>query len=275
MADYTSSKQYKNTGVYPVEVSDTSELFRRTEAFITPDLLISRYLKGIPKLDFTPEEIKDFIIRAANVFESDSGLTIERVQYIERLPFDKALYASYVYTKTNHRPITSLESFSVTSSNGQNIFQMPTTWLELGQAHKGQINLLPILSIFGSSGFDSATNATSAGLIFLRAISNYTWLPGFWELIYTAGLSKSDGTIPVIVNEVIGAMAAVEILSVLQSRILDASSSISSDGLSQSVAKKGQGYVYQQRMLEITEKKDKIYANLLKTFNSRIFISNL
>lgn len=275
MASYTSSKQYKNSGIYPVEVSETSELFRRTEAMIDPELLVSRYLKGIKGLDFTPDEYKDFINRAANVFELESGLTVERVQHIERLPFDKALYASYVYVKTNHWPITSVESFHVTSSNFSNIFTMPADWLETGFMHRGQINLLPILTVFGSSAFDMDNKSGNAGLIFLRAISNYSWLPAFWEIVYTSGLSKSDGTLPLVVNEVIGAMAAIEVLSNMQARILDGSSSINQDGLGQSVSKKNGGNVYQQRILELTEKKDKTFKNLLKVFTHKIFISNI
>jgi hypothetical protein len=275
MTDYTESKGYKNKGVYPVEVFDTSELFRRTEPLITPELLVSRYLKGIPKLDFSPDEYKDFINRAANSFEIESGLTIERVQYIERLPFDRALYASYVYVKTNHKPITSVESFHVTSTNGENIFKMPPEWTETGFAHRGQINILPILTVFGTSGVDLATNTTNAGLVFLRAIANYVWLPAFWELIYTSGLSKTDGTIPISVNEIIGSIAAIDILSGMQARILDGSSSIGQDGISQSLSKKNNGNVYQQRILELTEKKDKIMGKTMAIFSSHIFMSNI
>jgi hypothetical protein len=275
MSDYTETKGYKNKGVYPVEVAETSELFRRAEPLITPELLVSRYLKGIPKLDFTPDEYKDFINRAANNFELDSGLTIERVQYVERLPFDRALYANYVYTKVNHKPVTSIESFHVTSSNGENIFKMPTDWIETGLIHRGQINVLPILTIFGTSGVDLATNTTNAGLVFLRAIANYVWLPAFWEIVYTSGLSKTDGSIPIVINEIIGSIAAIDILSGMQARILDGSSSIGQDGISQSISKKNGGNVYQQRILELTEKKDKLMGKTMGIFNSRIFMSNI
>ena len=236
--------------------------------------MVSRYLKGVPKLDFSTDEYLDFINRAANNFESESGLTVERVQYIERLPFDRALYASYAYTKVNHKPITSLETFNVTSSNGENIFSMPSSWCELGFAHRGQINILPILSIFGSTGLTDQ-HVTSSGLVFLRAIANYSWLPAFWEVVYTAGLSKTDGTIPIIVNEVIGALAAIDILSNMQARVLDSSSSISADGYGQSVGKKDGGNIYKTRIEDLTTKKDKNFAHLLKTFNSRIWVSNI
>ena len=68
MADYTKSKAFGNK-VYPVNAFATSDLMQRCEPLITPELLISRYLKAQEKdikAKYSDEELKDQINLAAN-----------------------------------------------------------------------------------------------------------------------------------------------------------------------------------------------------------------
>jgi hypothetical protein len=275
MSDYSESKSF-GTKVYPVEAFATSDLIQRAEPLITPDLLISRYLKAQEKdirAKYTQEELKDQINMAINEFEMESGLRVNKVQDTQRVPFDRDLYRSFVYIKTNHGPILSVEEIQIQSSNGENIYKLPATWIEVGNAHKRQLNLIPILSIFGAAGLQDG-QASNAGLIFLNAINNFQWLPSFFTVKYTHGLSHTEGIVPIPVNQIIGMMTAMELLSDLQSANKYNSTSVGQDGLSQSASSAGPK-IYVQRIDDLQKKKDKAMAKLKAVFTNKHFLSNI
>lgn len=272
-ADYSESKSFGNS-LYPVDARYATNLHERCEPLVTPDLLKSRYLKSIPGVDdYTSEEIEDQINLAANEFELETNLTITRVQRAQRVPFDRSLYRAFVYVKTDHGPIMSVEDFTIESSNGENIYSLPPTWIEMGFAHKRQINLIPILSIFGAAGLKDG-QASNAGLIFLQAINNFAWLPAFFTIKYTTGISNKDGEIPVVVNHIIGMTAAIEILSELQTKNKYNSTSISQDGISQSAGSAGPR-VYDKRIEDLQIKRENLTKKLKAIFHQRYFLSNI
>ena len=272
MVDYTDSKTY-GTKAYPVEANETTNLFGRCEPIITPEQLISRHLKGIDISDFSNDELKDNIELAINDVELMTNLNIYKVQHKERLPYDRALYKNFVYTKTNHKPILSIESMAVVSSNGENIFELPSTWIESGFLHRGQVNMIPLLSIFGATNL-SENQASNAGLIFLRAISNFSWLPGFFEIVYTSGISHEDGQVPKVINTIIGIQAAIEILSIKQTQNKYSSTSIQQDGISQSAASNST-QIYQPRIELLEEKRKRLLEKVKAKFMSKYFLSNI
>jgi len=275
MADFTESKKF-GTKVYPVEAFSTSDLLRRTEALLTPEILLSRYLKVQTKEirdRYTEEELKQEIELAINEFELMTGLVVNKVQDMQRIPFDRALYQSFVYIKTNHGPILSVEEIQIQSSNGENIYQLPATWIEVGFAHKRQLNLIPILSIFGAAGLKDG-QASNAGLIFLQAINNFSWLPSFFTVKYTYGLSHTEGQLPIPVNQIIGMIAAINLLSSIQTANKYNSTSVGQDGLSQSASSAGP-QIYAKRIEELEAKKLKMLAKLKATFNTKYFLSNI
>ena len=285
MADYNDSKRFgqnvsnsqaadgRPTNAYPVESVETTNLFGRIEPILTPELLLSRHLKGVVDLDFSTEELKDEIKRAMNTVELDSKLFLTKVQFKERLPFDQALYKEFVYMKTNNGPILSIESLQIESSNGENIYKLPADWIEMGFAHKRQINLIPILSIFGAAGLQDG-QASNAGLVFLQAVNNFRWLPAFFTVIFTAGVCHKDGYLPQIFNELIGLHASIEILSNMQTRLLYNSTSISQDGISQSAS--GQGpQTYQPRIDKLKEDYASKLAKIRAKFHQKYFLTNI
>ncbi len=275
MADYTNSKKF-GTKVYPVSAFETSDLMQRCEPLLTPELLVSRYLKvQQAKIyeKFSENELKDQINLAANEFELLSGLKINKVQDAERIPFDRDLYKSFVYMKTKHGPILSVEQIQIQSSNGEGIYTLPPDWIEVGLAHQRQLNLIPILSIFGAAGLQDG-RASNAGLIFLQAINNFQWLPAFFTVKYTYGLSNTEGQLPISVNEVIGMIAAINILSILQTFYLHTSTSISQDGVSQAASGPGPK-IYVQRIEDLEKRRDKTLAKLKAVFSNKYFLSNI
>ena len=249
---------------------------QRVEPLITPELLISRYLKAQEKdirAKYSDEELKDQINIAANDFELHSGLKLNKVQDMERVPFDRDLYRSFVYIKTKHGPILSVEEIQIQSSNGENIYTLPADWIEVGLAHQRQLNLIPILSIFGAAGLQDG-RASNAGLIFLQAINNFQWLPAFFTVKYTYGLSNTEGEIPIPVNQIIAMNAAIEILSDLQAANKYNSTSISQDGVSQSASSAGPK-IYAQRIEDLEKKRDKTMAKIKSVFSNKYFLSNI
>lgn len=272
MADYDNSKE-RDQLAYPVEAQETSGLMTRIEPILTPELLKSRYLHGLDLSDYTEEELKQEIMLAMNEIEALTGLTLTKVQFNERIPYDSSLYKNFLHFKTNHKPVLSVESFDVRSSNGQNIYKLPPDWIEMGFAHKGQINLLPILTVFGTSG-TIATSAPDGALIFLQSLSNYRWLPAFWNIEYTAGVCKEDGKLPVVVNDLIGLTAATEILSAKQNQLIYTSQSLSQDSISQSSSGAGT-QTYQPRIDMLTAKRDKLMARVKSIYHNKYFVSNI
>lgn len=275
MADFTESKSF-GTKAYPVEAQEASNLLRRCEPVLTPGLLKSRYLKGLAdevSEIFTEEELKDTIFLGMNEFELMSNIPVQKVQYKERVPFDRAAYQAFVYMKLNNGPISSIEEILIESSNGENIYRLPPDWIEMGLAHKRQINLIPILSIFGAAGLKDG-QASNAGLIFLQSINNFRWLPAFFSVTYTCGLSKTEGQLPIVVNEVIGMTAAIEILSQLATNNRHTSTSISQDGVSQAASGPGP-QLYKLRIEELTERRDRLLKKIKAEFHQKYFLSNI
>lgn len=287
MANYDDSKRYGQTikdgvikdadstptNAYPVESLFTSGVLKRIEPIVTPELMKSRYLKGIDLSEYSDEELKDHINLAINETELMTGLNLDKVQYKESIPFDRDLYRSFVYIKTNNGPILSIESLSVESSNGENVYNLPPEWISMSLAHKRQLNLLPILSIFGASGLQDS-QASNAGLIFLQAVSNFHWMPAFFSVTYTAGVCHKEGSLPIALNDILGMTAAIELLGSAQTKFLYTSTSISQDGLSQSSG--GQGpQTYQARIEQLEAKRDKQLKKIRSEFHQLYYMSNI
>lgn len=272
MADYSESKRF-GTKSYPVEALNTTSLLRRVEPLLTPELLKSRYLKGIDVSKYSNTELKDEIELAMNEFEILTGLNLTKVQFKERIPFDRAAYQAFVYMKLNNGPILSIEEVLIESSNGESIYKLPADWIEMGFAHKRQINLIPILSIFGAAGLKDG-QASNAGLIFIQAINNFRWLPAFYSVTYTCGLCHKEGNVPIIANEIIGMTAAMEILSSLGANIKYNSTSISQDGISQSASGMGPK-TYEARIEELEKKRERLLKKLRAEFHQKYFLSNI
>lgn len=272
MADKSKSKNREQKAFKP-DALETSNLLKTVEPLLTPELLVSRYLKKIDLSHYNPDELKDYINRAVNESELLLKMNIFPVQYKERQPFDRSLYKSFVFTKVNHGPVTSVDAWTIESSNGETIFSIPTTWIEMGNAHKRQINLVPILSIFGAAGLNDG-QPSNAGLIFLNAVNNFNWIPSFFSITYTAGLCGDKGKIPVIVNEIVGMTAAINLLSDLQTQYLYNSQSIGQDGISQSSSGPG-NQVFVPRIQFLTEKRNDLIERIKGIYYNKYYMSNI
>src|ERR1700677_2504910 len=130
--NFNVDKQFYSAG-YPVHATRTSGLLKRCEPVLTPQLLVSRYLKGIPLAfpngdSYSSTDIQDQIVLATNEAEILCKITINREQFTDKVPFDIALYKSFIFLKTEQNPILAVESVQIVSSDGYAVFKIPSSW---------------------------------------------------------------------------------------------------------------------------------------------------
>lgn len=279
MADFTNSKGY-GTAMYPVHALETSGLIRRCESLLTPEQLVGRYLLGIPLTfpngdSFTPDLLKDRIHLAVNEVETLIGRNINREQFKEKVPFDYALYRSFIHIRAEHGPITSIEQLAIVTSDNNNVFELPASWIETANFSKNQINVIPLLAAYGVNAVQGSStgSAVGAGTVFLTILGGLGWVPAYWQITYTAGLSNKEGQVPVIVNDLIGTVAAMEVLSLIAPTNIFQSQSLSQDGISQSSSGPGP-QIYRVRLEELEKKKTTLIAKIKGIFSSKFFVGN-
>lgn len=275
MADFTNSRSY-GTAAYPVHCDEASGLIKRCEPILTPEKLRSRYLKGIPLTfpngdTFSDEDFKDKILLAINEAELLLNMTVNREAFREKHPFDKSLYDAFIHIKAEHGPILSLEHLRITSADNQNIFQIPAAWIETSNFAKRLINVIPMLAVGLSS---IATSGNNGGMVFLTVLNGFGWVPAYWEISYTAGMSFKEGQVPIPVNELIGVIAAMSVLSEIAPSNIFNSQSLSQDGISQSSSSAGPR-IYELRISELEAKKEKLISKLKGIFSGKFFVGNI
>lgn len=284
MSQLTGVKQY-GTNIYPVHAAATSGLLRRAEPILKVDQLKSRFLKGIPLVfpngdKFSNDELKDRIVLATSEAEALIDRPIFPEIFKEKAPFDWSLYKAFIHIKTEQGPITSLEYLSIVASDGSVIFTVPAQWIEASNFSKNLINVVPLLAAFGATSVNGSPITVTnqgAGIAFLAiwgASGNVSNVPAYWEIGYTAGLSNTEGVVPTIVNELIGCIAAIALLSEIAPLFVYTSQTLSQDGISQASSEMGPRR-YLLRIEELTKKRDELIKKIRGIFASKYFIGNI
>jgi hypothetical protein len=282
MSDYTNSKGGIGA-VYPVNSIATAH--EHLEPLIGADDLVTRHLFGVPlvsqwkdpisgkMMQMTPEMVQSIIQGAVQQAELECKIDIFPVQHREKYPFDRNLYESYGYMVLNHRPVTSVEKLSITPSNAIDVYTLPATWIETANFAKGQINIVPMGGGFVTTGTQYSQSSPVGGALFMSIIGNRGWIPAYWQVEYTTGFP--DGMMPRVINELIGTIAAMEILSMLAVTFARSSShSLGIDGLSQSVSTPGP-QIFKQRMDELEAKRKKLTSQIKATYGRKMFSSHV
>ena len=284
MADFTQSRTFKTAG-YPVHAIQTSGILRRTEPFLTPELFKTRYLLGLPfyllgpsvEELLRPEVLKDRIMMAMNETEVQLGTSLTREEFVDKLPFDWSLYKSFMHLKPRHKPIISLESLAIVASNDEVIFQVPSVWVDTANFSIGQINVIPLLAAFGAtnaSGTPITATSQGAGIAFLAiwgASGATTQVPSYWQVTGSYGISNREGQLPVIVNQLVGTNAAINILSQIALFFFTTSQSQSQDGISQSSSTLGpRGFAL--RIEELIKNRDELISKIKNIFSTKYVI---
>lgn len=274
--DFDRDKQFFSAG-YPVHATRTSGLVTRCEPVLTPQLLISRYLKGIPLAfpngdSFSAEDVKDQIVLATNEIEIACKITVNREQFTDKVPFDINLYKSFIYLKTEQNPVLAVQDVSIVSSDGYKVFKIPSAWLESSNFSKGIVNVIPILGAYSVATGGGV--GAYGGIPYINVFSQLTFVPGFWQIVYQTGTSKIEGQYPVVINDLIGMTAAINMLMAIQTMFINISQSLSRDGISQSSSGPGPR-MYQLYIEALILKRDALMAKIKATFATKFLISNI
>ena len=282
MGDYTESKGALGD-LSPAGAVEST--WSRLEPLLTANQLVTRHLFGISLYSSTinpltkkaanigPDELNDHIVRAVSMAEKLTGIIIFPTTIKERTAFDASEFDSFGYIRVNKRPLASVERIAAAMPNGNEIMVIPKDWIDNGQFAHGQINIFPLTP--GVISADINTGFFGHGSRPLLSIlgGGQRWIPSFWTVSYTAGFP--DAKIPRSVNELVGVLAAMEILSALaNTNAKNTSSSLSIDSMSQSMSGPGQD-LNKTRMGELAEKRDLLINAIKSEFNLKIFSNNI
>jgi hypothetical protein len=280
MADYTNSK-FGIGAVYPINCIDG---YSGGEPLISPTLLKMRHLFGIPLVSsmidpitkqrqvMTDPILEDFIQRAISIAELELKIDITPKKYRDKEPFDRNLYESFMYFSLTHRPVTSVDKISITPANMEDAYSLPPDWVETANVRKGQLNVLPITASFQNAGFLSP-QGTGTGAIFAMITGTKGWVPAYWQIEYTCGFP--EGAVPRMINELVGIIAAMDVLSILASTNAKSNgSSISLDGLSQSENTLGP-QIYDARIQVLATRKEELIGKIRALFGTKLFTGTL
>ena len=271
---------------YPADAAFSS--WGRLEPLLTPEQLRSRYLKGISMtlrikdpgtgkfFQITDEELKDYIEDAVVTAEEETSLTIMPTQFVEKLPFQKQDFEAFGYWQLPRKPVASIETLTVTLADGSTIFNFPTQWIETSNLIRGQLNIVPLAFQgleAGGGVVGGGINAGGGTAIFFNSLWNRPWVAALFGITYTCGFAS--GLLPRVVNQLIGTIAAMHVLSMIAAAYAAyTSTSLGVDGLSQSVGTSGPQR-YQVRMEELKAERALCVKKLKKSYGSKFVVGNI
>ena len=280
MADYTNTKPGIGA-VFPEHAIDTA--LQRLEPLIGPEELKTRHLFGISLVSqmkdpitgknqiMTPEALQDYIEGAVQQVEIETGIDIFPVQRKEKHPYDKNLYESYGYLQLDHRPVASIQALTVNGATQQDLYSIPLEWIETAYLPRGQINMVPMTGAFIYGGTIPTTAV--GGAFFMSLFGNQHWIPAFWQIVYTTGYA--DGMVPRVINDLVGTVAAMEVLSMLGTTYARSQGhSLGIDAMSQSVSSLGPN-LFQPRLTELQAKRDKLVNKIKSLYGMKWFCNTL
>lgn len=280
IGDYSGSKQ----GVGAVDPTHAiASSYDRLEPLVTPQQIRDEFLFGIPlvskfvnpstgKYDVMSDSaIGKIIERAVSMVETMVGIDVFPVQRKEKHPFDRCLYESLGYFKLEHRPATSIDQMAVVPANNTDVYVVPIEWIESAYLDKGQINIIPLTIAFQNGGF--IPSQSSGGAMFLAILGQKHWIPAFWQIIYTSGFK--DGLIPRQVNELIGTIASIEILSMLAATWAGSTShSLGYDSMNQSISTPGP-QIFSVRIQDLMTKRDALIGKIKGKYGFKLYSGTL
>jgi hypothetical protein len=264
------------TAIYPVHALATSGLMQRCEPLLTPEQFKTRFLKGIPEiflvgLSFSDDDLRDRIYLAANAVELDLKTSLDIVVHKQKLPFKNQDYKNYIHLTAEAGPIVSIEQLAIVSADNNDIFEIPATWIECANFSKRIINVIPLLAAYGVNSVQGAVG--NAGIAFLSVIDGLDFVPAYWQIIYKAGVTNTEGKIPSVINELVGTVAAIDLISQIAMMFIYTSQSQSQDGISQSSTLPGPR-LFELRIQELMLKRSRLEKQIRNTFSTRFTLSS-
>lgn len=213
---------------------------KKGEAIITVDKLKKTYLFGVivrnreTNEDYSPEAYQQNIDNAISFLEHFLDISISPVKKFEEFKDYRINdYADWGYFQMNNYPVKCIRKMELVYFREEDgtpiaVQTIPNNWLRL-QAHDGLVRMIP------NSKFPANLQISQTGAFFPELLRS-SLVPHAWKFTYDYGFDP--GCVPVLLNQAIGTIAAINTLIVGGHLILGAGiagTSISLDGLSQSI----------------------------------------
>ncbi len=225
-----------------------NKVIKRTESYLTVDMLRRRWLHGVDLTDndgneLTEETLQDYIDIATNILETDLDICIAKRIFkgpsvdsdgneldgtAEEKDYQSNDYWQWGYFQLNNIPVIRVTDLRAVYPNA-NILSYPLIWFKL-QKHDGILRLIP------AAGTLSQFQVDAGGQYFPEIFRTQGHVPLVWQVDYEAGFD--DGKIPMDINLAIGLIAAIFALNIAGDLVIGAGiagSSLSIDSLSQSI----------------------------------------
>ena len=200
----------------------------------------SDYLLGIDLKTPKGEEVDDatlqrFIDNATSMLEHYLDISITPfIGQIEDKDYRYSEYFEWGFFQLNNFPVIKINSLKLSyfrDANGdaEIVQEIPLNWIRI-ENHSGIVRLIP------NARFPANLQIGATGAYFPEILKS-SFVPDLWIFDYDHGFQ--DGCIPVIINEAIARLAAIQVLILAGNFVLGAgiaSQSLSLDGLSQSVS---------------------------------------
>lgn len=222
-----------NNGVFRTNLNRT-----RVSDIITVQELKQSYLFGVPIVDGRNIELSDevfqlYIDNAISDLEHKLDIFITPTQIEEDRDYSFNQYADWGSFYLDNIPVLQIDSIEVIAYKDelgapQIVQTIPNSWIRLSP-HDGVVRLSPNTRSASHLQINSVNG-------FFPQIFKLNHVPHLWKLKYVAGFAH--GKVPVLVNQAIGLLAAIQALIVAGNLVLGAgiaSQALSLDGLSQSI----------------------------------------
>ena len=262
---------------YPLQENqgDSEPGFTRHGPIISVDDLKDEYLFGVPmRAPLTGQEISDetlkkFIRKGIAEAEQSIRIPISPVKVVdEKFDYERADDIHFSTRKLMRFPVIQVDALKALwpgRNDGQEI-NFPTQWVEL-TPETGMIRVIPKTGSTVESGANFIFSSGYSGVAFMGMKS---W-PGMWRISYTAGFPHDQ--VPDAVNDLIGTIAALKLLSQLGPAIFPMNSYSSGiDSMSQSSGNAGPQWLA-GRIKELTDERDRMVTQLKQYYGTDITMS--
>jgi len=216
-----------------------NSISRKTEPLITVSKLKQDYLYGLEFKDSSGKELpkssfQQYVDNAVSMLEHHLDISITPViGFVENRDYLLNEYADWGFFELSNYPVIRVQKMEMIyfrDSDGEpvTVMEIPSNWIRL-QPHDGIIRLVP------NAKFPANLQIGQNGSFFPEVLRS-SMIPHLWKLTYDYGFD--DGRIPVLLNQAISMLAAIQALTVGGNLVLGAgiaSKSLSIDGLSQSI----------------------------------------
>lgn len=212
---------------------------KRVEPVLTVEKLKNIYLFGITIEDDSGNELpneayQQYIDNAVSMLEHYLDISIAPVRdFVENKDYRFSDYVDWGYYILNNYPVISVKKmelvyFREADGTPSVVQEIPQEWIRL-QPHDGMVRLIP------NARFPANLQVSQTGNYFPE-ILRAEMVPHLWRITYDYGFDP--GKIPVLINQAIGYLAAIQALIVGGNLVLGAGiagSNISIDGISQGI----------------------------------------